>query len=79
MKNKWIYFTVFCALILLTGWTVSGTNSFPAGGKKYSAAQISQAYNYTDQIIVKYRNPAFVHSAAKAGLNAGATRKELAP
>lgn len=70
MNRKWIYFTILCALILLTGWTVSGTNSFPAGGKKYSAARLYEKYNYTDQIIVKYRNPAFVRSAHKAGLNA---------
>ncbi|HPD57419.1 MAG TPA: S8 family serine peptidase [Smithellaceae bacterium] len=70
MNRKWIYFTILCALILLTGWTVSGTNSFPAGGKKYSSAQLSEKYNYTDQIIVKYRNPTFVRSAHKAGLNA---------
>ncbi len=70
MNRKWIYFTILCALILLTGWTVSGTNSFPAGGKKYSSARLYEKYNYTDQIIVKYRNPAFVRSAHKAGLNA---------
>ena len=70
MNRKWIYFTILCALILLTGWTVSGTDSFPAGGKRYSSAQLSEKYNYTDQIIVKYRNPAFVHNAKKSGLNA---------
>ncbi len=72
MNRKWIYFTILCALILLTGWKVSGNNYFPAGGKKYSAAQLSEKYNYTDQIIVKYRNPAFVHNAKKPGLNANA-------
>src|SRR5450759_2309572 len=64
MKKKWIYFIGFCALMMVTGWGISQPSLSPAGGPGDKVQQQSPAaYDYTDQLIVKYRNPSLVRTA----------------
>jgi serine protease len=72
MKKKWIYFICFCVLITVIGWGIFQTSLSQAGGPGDNAHLQSPAvYDYTDQLIVKYRNPSFVKGAISNINNSG--------
>jgi serine protease len=69
MKKKWIYFISFCALTMVIGGGIFQLSLSPAGGPgNNDQLQSLAAYDYTDQLIVKYRNPSLVRTAV-AGNN----------
>ena len=65
MKKKWIYFISFFTLMMVIGWGISQLSLSQAGGPgNKTQLQSLAAYDYTDQLIVKYRNPSLVRKAS---------------
>lgn len=71
MKKKWIYFIGFGALMTVIGWGIFQYSLSQAGGPGDNAPlQSLAAYDYTDQLIVKYRNPSLVRIAVSNNYSA---------
>ena len=71
MKKKWIYFICSCALMTVIGWGILQTSLSQAGGPGDNIhLQSLAAYDYTDQLIVKYRDPSLARVAATNNNNA---------
>ena len=71
MKKKWIYFIGFCALMVVIGGGISQPSLSPASGPADKThMQSPAAFDYTDQLIVKYRNPSLVRAAISNNNNA---------
>ena len=71
MKKKWIYFIGFGALMTVIGWGIFQYSLSQAGGPGDKAPLQSLAdYDYTDQLIVKYRDPSLARAAAANNNNA---------
>lgn len=72
MKKKWICVIGFFALMMVIGWGILQSSLSHAGGSvDESQPQSLSAYDYTDQLIVKYHNPYFARAAAAGNNNAG--------
>jgi hypothetical protein len=64
MKKKRMWLIGFCGLLMLIFGGVVQPSLSQAGGPGDNAQMQSlAAYDYTDQLIVKYRNPSFVRAA----------------
>jgi len=71
MKKKWIYFIYSCALMTVIGWGILQTSLSQAGGPRDNIhLQSLAAYDYTDQLIVKYRDLSLARVAATNNNNA---------
>jgi serine protease len=64
MKKKWLWLSVSLVVLILIGLGMIQPFPTKAGGPgTISPAQSLSAYDYTDQLIVKYRNSSFVKNA----------------
>lgn len=77
MKKKWLWLSSVPGALMLMGSVMVQHSPLLAGGADdVLAAQSSPAYDLSDQIIVKYRNPSFVREEASNAEDAEAAITE---